>query len=107
MAMINSHLMAMKRAMISELKDGLSRYLSYVRRGEPVLVYDRDRLIARIEPVRSESQGEEWPDNLIRAGVLQPPVKPLPEGWLEALDGRPPLDVDLVEALLEERESGR
>jgi antitoxin (DNA-binding transcriptional repressor) of toxin-antitoxin stability system len=97
--------MAMKKAMISELKDGLSRYLSFVRRGEPVLVYDRDRLIARIEPVRpSPSSAPDWPADLERAGVLRAPAAVLPRGWL---DERPKVRADVVAALLDERAAGR
>ena len=35
---------------VSELKNGLSHYLRLVRRGESVLVSDRNRVIARIDP---------------------------------------------------------
>lgn len=41
----------MKKARISELKDRLSHYLRFVREGHSVLIYDRDRPIARLEPV--------------------------------------------------------
>ena len=43
----------MKNARISELRDGLSEYLARVRKGETVIVYDRDTPIARIEPIPS------------------------------------------------------
>ena len=98
--------MAMIRAKISELKNELSRYLRYVRGGGAVLVYDRDRLVARIEPVREAVSGEldDWTEGLVRAGVLRAPTTALPTDWLER---RPPVPADVVAALLEERESGR
>ena len=40
----------MKNARISVLRDGLSESLARVRRGETVIVDDRDAPIARIEP---------------------------------------------------------
>ena len=40
------------KARISELKNELSRFLRYVRKGASVLVYDRDRPVAWIDPVR-------------------------------------------------------
>ena len=47
-------------AKISELKNRLSYYLRFVRRGQPILVCDRDRVIARIEPVwEAVSDGDE------------------------------------------------
>jgi prevent-host-death family protein len=42
---------AMVPVKISELKDRFSHYLREVRRGGSVLVSDRGRVIARIEPV--------------------------------------------------------
>jgi prevent-host-death family protein len=96
----------MKRAKISELKNELSRYLRYVRRGESVLILDRDRPVARIDPVRSPASLEsaDWTAELERAGVLRGPVAALPSDWLAR---RAPAKPDVVAALLEERETGR
>jgi hypothetical protein len=70
-----------------------------------VLVYDRDRVIARIEPVRGDDLGEaDWTAELERSGVLAPPSAILPEDWLAR---RPRVESDVVRALLEEREGGR
>jgi antitoxin (DNA-binding transcriptional repressor) of toxin-antitoxin stability system len=41
----------MKTVKISDLKNRLNYYLRFVRRGQSVLVYDRDRAIARNDPV--------------------------------------------------------
>lgn len=97
--------MAMKRARISELKNRLSHYLDFVRRGQPVLVYDRDRVIARIEPVGSDlADSEAWLLELERTGAVRPPTASLPSDWLER---RVNVKVDVTRALLDERESGR
>ena len=42
--------MAIKAVNVAELKNRLSHYLRMVRRGEAILVRDRDQVIARIEP---------------------------------------------------------
>lgn len=47
---------AMKTVSISELRNRLSYYLRLVRRGEALLVSDRDRVIARIEPATAETR---------------------------------------------------
>jgi antitoxin (DNA-binding transcriptional repressor) of toxin-antitoxin stability system len=96
----------MKRVRISELKNRLSYYLRFVRRGQSVLVYDRDRAIARIDPVRAPGAVEpgDWTAELERAGILRPPTAALPSDWLQR---RVPTQGDVVGALLEERESGR
>ena len=102
----SDHHIAMKRAKISELKNELSRYLRYVRKGESVLILDRDRPVARIDPVRSldSLESADWTAELERAGVLRGPVSELPSDWLAR---RAPAEPDVVAALLEERETGR
>jgi antitoxin (DNA-binding transcriptional repressor) of toxin-antitoxin stability system len=97
----------MRNARISELRDGLSEYLARVRKGETVIVYDRDTPIARIEPIAAAQPGvPDWVIEAERRGVLLPPKEP----------GAPPLTVhpvkadpkfSLLEALLEDRRSGR
>jgi prevent-host-death family protein len=96
----------MKTAKISELKNELSRYLRYVRRGESVVILDRDRPVARIEPVRGTGMAlsPEWLSDLAAAGVVRAPRTKLSADWLSK---RPTSKADVVGALLEERESGR
>ena len=74
-----------------------------------MIVYDRDTPIARIEPIAAAPAQPGVPDWVIEAerrGILLPPKEP----------GAPPLEVNpvkadpkfsLLEALLEERRSGR
>lgn len=108
MAMVEGYVLHMAQANISELKNRLSYYLNRVRRGESVLVLDRDRVIARIEPAgRSTSEPTEdsrWLDDLERRGVVRRGSGKLPREWLAR---RPKLKADLVRALLDEREGGR
>jgi len=103
--MNHGYLVAMKKARISELKNRLSYYLGFVRRGHSVLVYDRDRAIARIDPVREGgAEAGDWTADLERARILAPASAALRRGWLEE---RNAVSCDVVAALLEERESGR
>ena len=95
----------MKKAKISELKDRLSYFLRLVRRGESVLVYDRDRPIARIDAVReARSDVSDWTADLEQTGVVRRPTAVLAPDWLER---RPSVAADVVAVLLQERESGR
>jgi antitoxin (DNA-binding transcriptional repressor) of toxin-antitoxin stability system len=95
----------MKKAGIAELKNRLSYYLGFVRRGQSVLVYDRDRVIARIEPVRASDalDKKDWTSELQQTGILRPPGTRLGKDWLRH---RPAIDADVVAVLLAERESG-
>jgi antitoxin (DNA-binding transcriptional repressor) of toxin-antitoxin stability system len=96
----------MKNARISELRDALSEFLARVRKGETVIVYDRDTPIARIEPIAPAGEGvPDWVRDAERRGILAPPKVRRPAQL------PPPVKIDrrlsLLDALLEERRSGR
>lgn len=97
----------MKIVKIAELKNRLSYYLRQVQRGESILVAQRDRVIARLDRVADRTSlpqtDEEWLDRLERRGVIRRGTGRLPKGWLEQ---RPKVAVDVVAALLAEREEG-
>jgi antitoxin (DNA-binding transcriptional repressor) of toxin-antitoxin stability system len=97
---------------IGELKNRLSHYLRKVRAGESVLVYDRDRIIARIDPVHDAARlGEDEnarTAELVRRGVLAAPRQRSNKAWVRSfLAELPDVDADVVSALLDEREHGR
>jgi antitoxin (DNA-binding transcriptional repressor) of toxin-antitoxin stability system len=93
-------------ANIAELKNRLSHYLGLVKRGEPVLVKDRDRVVARIDPVLSsieEGSDEEELTRLVSMGILR-----AGKGKVSDIDfgSRPKMKRSLVDAVIEEREKG-
>lgn len=96
----------MKKANVSELKNRLSHYLRLVRGGQSVLVYDRDRVVARLDPVTETEIDDESAviAELERRGVLRRPAAKLPANWLQA---RTKARADVVAMLLEDRRSGR
>lgn len=97
----------MKSANVAELKNRLSHYLRIVRRGEAVLVRNRNRVIARIEPA---GEGEEsgGPDAERLAALEERSIVRRAAGPLthEILARRPRVKADVVSALLREREAG-
>jgi antitoxin (DNA-binding transcriptional repressor) of toxin-antitoxin stability system len=100
----------MKQANVSQLKNRLSRYLSYVKRGGIVRVFDRDRAVAELVPVgRATGAGstelEAILDDLERRGVVRRGSGTLPA---ELLDGElPHATGSVMDALLAERREGR
>jgi prevent-host-death family protein len=103
----------MKKAKIAELRNGLSRYLDHVRAGGTVMVYDRDQPIAEIVPIRKskaaskQDRDEERLARLEARGAIIRPTRDFAE-WLKThkpikIPGGP---AGVVQALLEERESG-
>lgn len=96
----------MERTNISNLKDRLSAYLKKVQAGETVLVTDRNRPIARIEPIRPAETGQAAHlKRLEEEGQISPPGQPLPADFFTA--ERPKSEKSVLEALLEERAEGR
>ncbi len=98
----------MKTATISDAKNRLSELLARVRRGETILILDRDLPVARIEPIaRSSLATDPQLAELERSGVLQRPrVRPGGD-VLHELPPMPRARGGAVAALLAEREEGR
>ncbi len=99
--------MAMKSVNVAELKNRLSHYLRLVRRGQPILVRDRDRVIARIEP--AGGSGVEADDDAGRLADLEARgIIRRGHGKIsrELLARRPTVEADVVGALLRDREEG-
>ena len=67
----------MRTVKIGNLKAHLSAHLRRVRKGEEVLVCDRNQPVARIVPVRLEDYSAEE-QRLVARGVLVPPLKKRP-----------------------------
>jgi prevent-host-death family protein len=86
----------MRQVRIAELKARLSEYLRAVRRGETIAVLDRDTPVAQIIPVRERS-----------ALRVRKPAPGSPPPNRVRLPKPPKLDVDVVQLLLEERQSHR
>src|SRR5258707_13982899 len=69
-----SYCRAMKRASITQTKNGLSALIDGLKGGEAVLIVDRGRPVARLEPVIAGEEGGPSGrlSRLIRDGVLRP-----------------------------------
>ena len=95
----------MKTANIATAKNQLSRLIDYVKHGETVLILERDKPVARLQPLESvdPALGE-----LHASGLLSPPEGNLDLGRFVSAS-RPVLDSEgsLASAILAEREEGR
>jgi prevent-host-death family protein len=94
----------MRSVNISDLKAQLSAHIQLVRDGEEVLVYDRNRPVARIVPCHLAGHSDQE-QRLIARGVLTPPLnkRPATVSW-PAPPGRVPAKV-MEHVWREERES--
>jgi prevent-host-death family protein len=96
----------MKNARISELRNSLSEYLAKVRRGETVIVFDRDTPIARIEPIAPGDAQPDWLREAERRGIIRPPRDRHP-AQIPLPPPKPSKPARVLKALLEERRGGR
>ncbi len=99
----------MKSVKIGELKNKLSGYLREVRRGEEILIQDRDIPVAKIIPYVPDSI-EEQHRILIATGQMTPPKSTEPrEEFLKRFRSRPAPKIPgrlAIQAILDEREEG-
>lgn len=100
----------MKIASITQTKNNLSAYLDLVRSGETVLIMDRNRPIARLEPVYQDAKvdSDGRVARLERSGMIRQAKNP---AAIKAFINRKPKPaskgMNLLDALLAEREEAR
>ena len=98
----------MKKASITQTKNQLSALIDVVKQGETVLILNRGRPVARLEPLASakDAEPDDWLAELEREGLARRPKRP-PLSIREL--GKPvklPKGISAVRALLDEREEG-
>ena len=99
----------MKRASITEAKNNLSALIDGLRNGTPVLIADRGRPVARLEPAAMNDEGanEGRLARLVREGLVRPGRSaPLPA----LLAAEPPHtdgSASALALLIDERREGR
>jgi prevent-host-death family protein len=99
-----------RKATISETKNSLSALLARVRNGESVLITDRSRPVARLEPVTSAE--DPGPDEgrlarLERGGIIRRARRGRLDEILRVAPPAPEAGGDIVAVLIDERRSGR
>ena len=97
----------MKTATVTDAKNHLSSLIDQVRAGESITILDRGTPVARLEPVVSDEGQDGRVRRLVRAGIVRPATR---TGLVEILAGLPPAPrpaKSVVDALLEERRTGR
>jgi prevent-host-death family protein len=97
----------MKKASITDAKNSLSALIDSLKGGAPVLIVDRGRPVARLEPVTGREEGEQSGrlPRLVRDGVLRPRRTGAPQS---VFDTPPPrAKGSAVELLIDERREER
>jgi prevent-host-death family protein len=99
----------MKKASITEAKNNLSALIDGLKGGSPVLIVDRGRPVARLEPVTTggEPDHEGRLSRLVREGVVRPGRAPMPRALIGGQPPRLKRGASAVVMLIEERRDSR
>jgi len=98
----------MKKASISEAKNSLSALIDRVKSGSSVLIVDRGRPVARLEPIAAApSDADGRLEKLVRDGIVRPARGPLSRSLFTAAPPRTKRQASAVQALIAERRESR
>ncbi|HTT84718.1 MAG TPA: type II toxin-antitoxin system Phd/YefM family antitoxin [Rhizomicrobium sp.] len=95
----------MKKASITEAKNNLSALIDGLKSGSSVLILDRGRPVARLDPVAAGC--DERIARLVREGLVRPRRKPLSRAFFNTELPQSRDGTSVLETLLEERLEGR
>ena len=97
----------MKKASITEAKNNLSALIDRVKGGSSVLIVDRGRPVARLEPVTTIGSDDDRLARLVRDGLVRPARGVAPRAVIASPPPRPKKGASGVRALLDERRESR
>jgi prevent-host-death family protein len=97
-----------KKASLTEAKNNLSALIDRVKSGSPVLIVDRGRPVARLEPVHgAQVDDDSRLLRLVRDGVVRPARSSVPKSLFATRPPSPKRGASAVQALRDERREGR
>jgi len=98
----------MKTATISTAKNRLSALIALVRKGETVIITDREQPVAQLAPLPRHVEGDASRlADLERSGLVKRGRAVSTKGLLKSLPPMPQTKADLLAALLADRDEGR
>jgi prevent-host-death family protein len=99
----------MKKASITEAKNNLSALIDRLQGGSSILIVDRGRPVARLEPVTADHDDRHSGklSRLVRDGIVRPRRNVLPRTLFSKQPPRAKAGASAVDALLQERREGR
>ena len=95
----------MRTVNVAKLKDQLSKYLTYAKSGEEIVIRDRNLPVAKLVPFSTEN-ADEQELALVAAGKLRLPLEQLDIKALLKIPTGTVKGNKAVEALLADREEG-
>lgn len=98
--------MTAERVSVSQLKARLSEWLGKLRAGRSVIITDRGKPVARLEPVGWQDDPEGQLAALVSAGLARAPEHTLRKQFFEEPRPQDP-EATVLRALLDERRNSR
>ncbi len=92
---------------ITEAKNRLSALIDRVQAGETIVILERGRPVARLEPIVAQMDPTGRLARLERAGLIKVGTGAPPIELMRTPPPKLPAGVSVVDALLEERREGR
>jgi antitoxin (DNA-binding transcriptional repressor) of toxin-antitoxin stability system len=96
----------MRTVNVAKLKDQLSKYLSFAKRGEEVVIRDRNLPVAKLVPFPVEEAGSSEL-RLVAAGKLRLPAAPLDVTAIEKIPTGRVRRNRAIRAVVADRDEGR
>ena len=93
----------MRSVNVAELKNRLSKYLTFAKSGEEIVIRDRNLPVAKLVPFSAE-EGTEEELLLVAAGKMRLPKSPVEVSKLERIPTGKLVGLEGTQALLEDRE---
>jgi prevent-host-death family protein len=97
----------MRRATITQAKNGLSALIDQVKAGETVLILDRGTPVARLEPIVGAGSEDGRLERLERAGIIRRGLTAPQVDLIRQRGPELPSGVSLVDYVLEDRRESR
>src|SRR2546427_11009579 len=98
----------MKKASITDAKNNLSALIDSVKGGSTILIVDRGRPVARLEPINGlHPDDDSRLGRLVRDGIVRPARAAMPKALFATKPPRVKKGASGVRALLEDRREGR
>lgn len=96
----------MRTVNIAELKNQLSKYITYAKAGETIIIRDRNTAVAQLLPLPADDSLNEEERELVAAGLMRPRIRPLDLTKLRKMP-RAMLDGNAaVQAIIDDRNEG-
>ena len=95
----------MRSVNVAELKNRLSKYLTFAKSGEEIIIRDRNLPVAKLVPFTSDDASEEEL-LLVAAGKMRLPKSPVKVGKLLKIPTGRVARSEAIQALLNERDDG-